>query len=170
MGESYLFERVEVFTTGAVGRPGRRTFFLQARTESQTVTLKCEKQQVAALARYFETMLADLAAPEAVPHPAVLDLAQPIEPAWVAGSIGVAYDPASDRIVVAVEELVPTDEHGEPLEEAAEDAGALRIMLTRGQVAGFVQRADEAVAAGRPSCRWCGRPIDPDGHPCPRMN
>jgi hypothetical protein len=26
------------------------------------------------------------------------------------------------------------------------------------------------VAAGRPNCRWCGFPIDPDGHPCPRMN
>jgi 5-methylcytosine-specific restriction endonuclease McrA len=26
------------------------------------------------------------------------------------------------------------------------------------------------VAAGRPTCQFCGQPIDPDGHICPRSN
>jgi hypothetical protein len=26
------------------------------------------------------------------------------------------------------------------------------------------------VEAGRPNCRWCGLPMNIDGHPCPRMN
>jgi hypothetical protein len=29
---------------------------------------------------------------------------------------------------------------------------------------------ESIVAAGRPACQWCGNPIDPDGHICPRMN
>ena len=26
------------------------------------------------------------------------------------------------------------------------------------------------VHAGRPQCRLCGQPIDPEGHACPRLN
>ena len=29
---------------------------------------------------------------------------------------------------------------------------------------------DYWIDAGRPDCQWCGNPIDPDGHACPRMN
>jgi uncharacterized repeat protein (TIGR03847 family) len=42
--------------------------------------------------------------------------------------------------------------------------------VTRSQAAAFCERADDLVAAGRPTCSFCGFPIDPDGHPCPRMN
>jgi uncharacterized repeat protein (TIGR03847 family) len=46
----------------------------------------------------------------------------------------------------------------------------LRVELTRGQALAFAGRAAELMASGRPSCRFCGLPIDPEGHPCPRMN
>jgi uncharacterized repeat protein (TIGR03847 family) len=39
-----------------------------------------------------------------------------------------------------------------------------------GQAVAFIEVAEAAVAAGRPSCLFCGRPIDPNGHMCPRMN
>jgi uncharacterized repeat protein (TIGR03847 family) len=74
--------------------------------------------------------------------------------------------------VVVVAEL---DEE-EPDEEAVEherdplDKGTLRLELTRSQAAAFSGRAVELVAAGRPACRFCGLPIDQDGHACPRMN
>ena len=50
------------------------------------------------------------------------------------------------------------------------DRGRLRVELSRGQALAFATRAVELVAAGRPTCRFCGLPMDPDGHPCPRMN
>ena len=51
-----------------------------------------------------------------------------------------------------------------------DDRGHIRLYMTRSQAAAFCDHADELVAAGRPNCQWCGNPIDPDGHPCPRMN
>jgi NAD(P)-dependent dehydrogenase (short-subunit alcohol dehydrogenase family) len=76
-----------------------------------------------------------------------------------------------DRIeVVAAEELVPTDEDGEPDPVLAETKGSARISLTRGQARAFARRASELLATSRPLCRFCGQPKDPGGHICPRMN
>ena len=46
----------------------------------------------------------------------------------------------------------------------------MRLLVTRGQALAFAGRAAELVASGRPACRFCGLPMDPEGHPCPRMN
>ena len=46
----------------------------------------------------------------------------------------------------------------------------LPFRLTRAQVSAFVGHARTIVAAGRPPCRLCGLPLDPDGHMCPRLN
>src|SRR5436853_423551 len=34
----------------------------------------------------------------------------------------------------------------------------------------FATRAGSVVQAGRPSCQFCGGPVDPAGHLCPRSN
>lgn len=163
MGESFDLREVDHATVGTVGPPGRRIFYLQARGPGQLVTLRLEKQQVAALADYLRRALEDL--PPLGPQEVLpaTDLIEPVVAEWAVGSLGVAYDDANERFVVAAEELV--DE-----EEPAVDQGHARIHLTRPQVAGFVERADEVVQAGRPPCPVCGRPMDPDGHVCPRSN
>ncbi len=170
MTESLDLGAVERFTAGAVGRPGRRTFYLQARQGSVEVAVKCEKQHVAALGEYLRGLLSDLPSPDDVPHEATLELAEPVEPRFVVGSLGVAYDPGDDRIVVLIEEIVPVDEEGEPDPVADEEKSTLRCSISRGQALAFADRAAELVAAGRPNCRFCGKPMDPDGHACPRMN
>jgi uncharacterized repeat protein (TIGR03847 family) len=163
----YEFEGVDTFTTGAVGRPGERTFFLQARQARTRVAVKCEKQQVAAIAQHLRRVLNDLPPPEDRPVPAALELVEPVEQAFVLGAIGLGYDRSSDRLVVQLEEMVLVDEDGDELPGYD---GRVRLYVTRGQAAAFCDHADRIVAAGRPDCRWCGLPIDPDGHPCPRMN
>ena len=50
MGSHYDFDEVDAFTVGAIGIPGQRTFLLQARRGRERVTVKCEKQQAAAIA------------------------------------------------------------------------------------------------------------------------
>ena len=158
---SYDLPAPEVFTTGTVGPPGQRHFYFQARDEGIVVTLHCEKQQVAALAEYFDGLLDDL---EPTPYGIAagdLQLTEPFEEGWTVGSIGVAYDEPGDRIVVVLEELV---------EEEAEEGASLRVRLTRAQVSAFVSHARNIVAAGRPPCRLCGLPLDPEGHACPRLN
>jgi hypothetical protein len=43
---SFDLPEVEILTTGAVGPPGRRVFYLQARRGSEMMTLRLEKTQV----------------------------------------------------------------------------------------------------------------------------
>jgi uncharacterized repeat protein (TIGR03847 family) len=152
-----------VLVSGFVGEPGQRVFYLQAQGVMGTSTVKCEKGQVAALAEHIERLLAD--APAVTSAPLVpAELEPPLdEPRFVLGTIGLAYDAEADRVVVVLEELADSED-----EEAERDG--VRLDITRDVAAAFCRRAREIVAAGRPSCRWCGRPIDPDGHPCPRMN
>lgn len=165
MSTSYELPRPDVFTAGTVGPPGRRVFYLQVRDDDLTVTLRCEKQQVAALAEYFGGLLEDLEpAPFGVAS-SDLTLAEPIEEIWTVGAIGVAYDEPSDRIIVVLEEITELDE-----DEVDEAGASVRVHLSRAQVAAFVRHSRELVASGRPPCRFCGLPIDPDGHACPRMN
>jgi len=169
----FEFDEVDTFTAAAIGEPGSRTFYLHARAGQQRVTVKCEKQQVTAIAQYLRRVLSDLPPPEDRPLP--VDLRDPGEQSFVLGPIGLGYDRGNDRLLVQLEELVPTaldedDEDEEVAEDVDDDRGHIRLYMTRSQAAAFCDHADELVAAGRPNCLWCGNPIDPDGHPCPRMN
>ena len=67
MSRSFELPDVEWATVGTVGPPGQRTFYLQARQDDQQVTLKLEKQQVAAIAQFLGEILSDL--PVADPCP-----------------------------------------------------------------------------------------------------
>ena len=153
------FDEPQVFTTGAIGPPGRRVFYLQALHDGDVTAVKLEKQQVLALAEYLGGLLRDLPAPAEVP-PAP-ELIEPVEADWTVGTIGVAYDNDRDRIVIVAEELVPEDE---------EPGETLRVAITRSQVRALIERAEDLMLGGRPPCRLCGAPIDPTGHACPRAN
>ena len=182
-------------TVGAVGPAGGRTFYLQARQEDRAVTLKLEKQQVAALAALLAEVLADLATPGPPPDPDSLELDEPVLADWAVGSMQLSFDPTADRVVLLAEELdttgpqLPTDvddpddpgdldEMSGDFDEAPSDgfagpggSGAIgRLAFTREQAAGLIRRGAELVSAGRPTCRHCGYPIDPAGHSCPKTN
>lgn len=160
MSEQFDLTDVDRITVGTVGRPGQRVFLLQARAGAETVTVKLEKQQVGALARYLADVLADL--PEVGDLPGQLELEEPAEPHFVVGVLGVTYDDATDRVVLVAQEGVE--------EDAAPDAGVLRVTATREQMAALAIRGTALVEAGRPPCPLCGYPIDPSGHVCPRTN
>jgi uncharacterized repeat protein (TIGR03847 family) len=166
------------FTAGTVGEPGRRVFYLQAREAGLVVTLRLEKQQVAALCEYLAGILADLPA-VAEPLPADLDLIEPVLEEWIVGALAVAYEEAADRILLVAEELVPLEEVddedderwiAEPGPADLPDPATARFRLTRAQAQALVTHGQRLVGAGRPICRICGRPMDPDGHFCPRNN
>ena len=161
MSPSFDFGGPDPFTVGAVGRPGERVFYLQAREGGTLVTLKVEKEHVRALAEHLANLLGKL--PTAGSATAGdLALHEPLEAAWAVGSLGVAYDETADRILLVAEELVDEEEGREP--------ATARFRLSRAQAAAFVERADELVKAGRKPCPICGQPMSPDGHVCPRSN
>jgi uncharacterized repeat protein (TIGR03847 family) len=153
----YLDPRV--FTAGTIGPPGQRVFYLQACDDRSVSSVRLEKQQVSALAEYLAGMLHDLPAPSDVPPAPAL--VEPVVAEWTVGNIGVAYDNELDRIIIVAEELVEEDQL---------DGESLRVVISRAQVRAFIERAEELLAGGRPPCRVCGAPIDPDGHACPRAN
>jgi len=155
---------VERFTAGTVGQPGQRVFYLQAVAGSQVVSLRLEKAQVAALAQYLAELLADLPTPEDGEVPTDMELAEPVDAAWIVGQLGVVFDESSDRMIVRADELAADED------DDTATLGMARVALTRGQVQAFVVRAAQLVASGRPSCRLCGRPIDPEGHMCIKTN
>jgi uncharacterized repeat protein (TIGR03847 family) len=145
-------------------------FYLQVRDGDLVVTVRCEKQQVAALADYFDGLLDDL---EPAPYGLAasdLELVEPVEAIWTVGPIGVAYDEPDDRIVVVLEELIDQPESDKGIEPDETEGASVKVRLSRAQVSSFVRHSREIVAAGRPPCRFCGLPVDPTGHPCPRMN
>ena len=165
MSDSFDLPAPDLFTVGTVGEPGQRVFYLQARGDAAVVTLKVEKQQVAALAEYLAGILEDLPTVDEDDLPGALGLVEPATPAWTVRALGVAWDEDADRVVLVAEELITEEE-----EAAGVDGASARLRLTREQVAAFVAHARELVAAGRPPCPICGGPIDPEGHVCPRSN
>jgi uncharacterized repeat protein (TIGR03847 family) len=161
MSSSFDLQNVERITVGTVGPPGQRVFYLQARQGSELVTLKVEKSQVAALCTYLGELLQDLPRPGDLPGD--LDLEEPAIPEWTVGSLGITYSEETDRFLLVAEELVAE-------EETDDDAGAVRFVVTREQMAALAIRGTQLVEAGRPPCPLCGYPLDPKGHTCPRTN
>jgi uncharacterized repeat protein (TIGR03847 family) len=158
--------RPERFTAGTVGEPGARTFFLQASCNGELVTLKCEKQQVGALAEHLAGLLTDLPTPpEHEVTAADVDFIEPPAANWVVGRMGVAWDESNSSMVLLCEQFVD-----EEAAEAGVEPESARFRLSVAQVMAFIDIARDLVASGRPPCYLCGLPMEPTGHPCPRLN
>lgn len=165
MSTSFELDPCSRITAGAVGEPGSRVFYLQARSGEQLVTLLAEKEQIRALAASIEQMLA--AAPpsddDAPPVEDDLELEEPLLPEWRIGPMALHYDQERDRIAVIASELIEDD-------GSAEEPATARFVVTRAQADALAGHAEEVVEAGRPRCRFCGNPMDADGHTCVAMN
>lgn len=169
------FDWPDRFVIGTVGRPGSRTFFLQARSGAQIVSVALEKEQSAALAERIEEVLDELMADEGNPFsiPALTPeglvdndpLEQPVEEQFRAGAMSLGWDPSTAQIVI---EAFPYSEAAaealDPVEVDPEEVLLVRIPV--GSARAFAKRTREVVGAGRPLCPLCGVPMDSDGHVC----
>ncbi len=166
MSDAWEIQRPDWVRIGTIGPRGQRVFYLQLRGGRRIGTVKMEKQQVAAMADYFESMLEDLPPVSIDDDDPVVDASEFVVPDdydFVVGAVGVAYQPDDDRVLVVLEELVGEDDD-------SESAQAIRFTLRRSQVTELVDQARDLVAAGRPPCPFCGRPLDGDGSFCPCSN
>jgi uncharacterized repeat protein (TIGR03847 family) len=167
----YEFDPTDVFTTGAIGQPGERVFYVQALADGRLISAKCEKQQVAALAQYLRNLLSDLPPPTLTPTADAMNLRSPVEEDFVLGTVGLGLDRSSGKVVIQLDEMQLVDEDHD-FEEVPDDdeVGRMRVFLTPEQATAFCEQAERIVGAGRDQCRWCGGPIDLQGHSCPRLN
>lgn len=157
------FDPPQRFVAGTVGPPGMRTFFLQARSGSRLYAVSLEKSQVTILADRMLDLLDSMSEGE---EPVVTDegpLDVPIEDEFRVAALTLAWD--TGRRVVVIE-----CHDGDPDEVEASGLTTLRVVLTPNAARSFARRARAVVAAGRPACPFCGQPLDPDGHICPRAN
>ena len=171
MSESWEFTEPDSIVPGVFGEPGRRTFFIQVRDGGRIVSFKMEKQQVAALCEYLEGILTDLPAIPPGQFIAPISAVNPVDMQWIVGGLAVAYEEDDDRLMIVAEEMPDIDDEDDDfIEDFDFDPATARIRITRAQVAAFIAVGNDIVRAGRPACRLCGRPMDPGGHPCPRLN
>jgi uncharacterized repeat protein (TIGR03847 family) len=163
-------EGVDRVTAGAVGEPGGRTFFLQARAGDRLVTIGVEKEQVELLSSSILEILAtvDKETGDGPPEEQ-LELETPLEPLWRAGRLSIGYSEERDRMLLELEELVPEAEGEEEADETPEP-DRLRVWATREQMLALSRHGAAVAARGRPRCQFCGNPMDAEGHTCPAMN
>jgi uncharacterized repeat protein (TIGR03847 family) len=170
---------VDRITADAVGAPGERTFYLQARSGAELVTVIVEKQQVQLLAASILELLADVPLETGTEaDEGELTLEEPLDPRWRAGRLSLGYDREQDLFLLEVTEFDPRDDEEDDDDEADEDLRSLlghepetvRLLATREQMLALSRHGAEVADRGRPTCRFCGNPIDPEGHACPAMN
>ena len=178
----FVFDLPDRFSTGAIGEPGNRSFFLQARDGPRIVSVALEKTQVAVLAERLGRLLVELdrrGIVEDPPTPILPDehpLDEPVNEAFRATTLTLGWDVDAEQILIEARAPSEDDEEGEvesvvEVDEDDEDGpDLLRVRLTAEAARTFVERAFRIVRAGRPPCPLCGNPLDATGHICPRKN
>lgn len=165
---TYDLDPVARITTHAVGQPGERIFYIQARHDRNLVSLIAEKEQVQALSLAINQLLENLAEKDPLLSSADdlivagnMELEEPLEPRFRIGQMGIGYDADRDMIILVMQGLSESED---------EDAPTARFTATRQQMRALSEHAMRVVAQGRSICGNCGRPIDPNGHFCPQRN
>ncbi|GIX49110.1 MAG: hypothetical protein KatS3mg131_3321 [Candidatus Tectimicrobiota bacterium] len=161
----YDFAAVDAIDAEAIGTPGKRTFRVRILRGTQSAALWVEKQQLAALGEAIPRLLEQLTLPDRhAGEPAAPITSFPDEPTveFKVGRLALGYAAAEDRLVLVAHALED--------EEAGVRVPTFSCRFTREQARVLSKACADAVAGGRPLCVLCHRPIDPEGHMCPRAN
>jgi uncharacterized repeat protein (TIGR03847 family) len=182
MPDPIELDSIDALGTGAVGEPGQRAFYIQARSESAQLTVLVEKEQIALLATEavaFLDRIADQYPEDLISLPdTVAELREPTVPLFRARMIGLGFDPERELVLIELREHSDEDDDDEAEDEVepalaaveSEPGYVARIYATRPQVRAMAAHGAGVVAQGRPLCDLCSQPLDPSGHRCPRWN
>lgn len=165
---------VDRITADAVGEPGDRTFYIQARAGEELVTVIVEKQQVQLLAASVLELLQDAPATERAAEESTMSLEEPLFPRWRAGRLSIGFDEERELFMLEVEEFQPDledlgAEDPPPILPETEPE-SIRIWASPAQMLALSRHGAAVAARGRPICQFCSNPIDAEGHACPAMN
>ena len=180
--QTFLHASPDRFIAGTVGIPGERAFFIQVTSPGSSHTVAVEKNQVETLALRLDEMIKDLRRGGIASFDELnLQLPKddgplefPLNEDFRVGIIGILWEEDIQRIVIEfqavadseITELLTADEA-----LLIEDAPDLLVVHLRiAQARNFASRSVALVSSGRQPCIFCGLPIDPHGHLCPRAN
>ena len=170
MREIHDFEFPERFIAGTVGMPGERTFYLQAIDGRRNVSVALEKNQLAILAERIVALFKELKRGKAQdlkrnnrPLPQLLT---PFSEEFRIVALSLTWNAQTEQLIIEAQggeesEIVEDIDTGPPL---------LRVTLAMETALGFALDSFTLISAGRPPCQFCGAPLDPQGHVCPRAN
>jgi uncharacterized repeat protein (TIGR03847 family) len=173
------FKAIDAIDAESIGSPGKRTFRVRIIRGDESASLWVEKQQLAALGEAIPRLIEQLNDPDQ--HPGID--ARPInyfpdDPTveFKVGRLALGYAAQEDRLVLVAHDLASEVEEGEEEEVEGEEEiqdselPTFSCRFTREQARFLSNACADAVAGGRPSCMLCHRPMDPEGHMCPRAN
>ena len=151
---------VEEIRAEALGVPGKRTFRLIVRAEHGSAVIGLEKEHLSALALAIQRLLRDV--PEDRSRSAQPPKESSQEPSYDfrAASLGLAYEEREGTFSILAYDR----------DDVGKDTPTVACSFTRARAEGLAEEALELVAAGRPICPLCERPIDPEGHMCTHAN
>jgi len=161
---------VDHITFDAIGEPGQRVFYLQGRSGERIITLLVEKVQIQTLAVGYENFMDELEErypdlPEASADYIEDDMhiRPPVDPLFRVGEIGLSYDPDRDAAILVTRQVMMEAENPDA-------ASTVRFWCTRSQLRALCSWGIELSRRGRPICPYCGQPMEPQGHFCPKKN
>lgn len=174
---NYLYDLnpIEHLIADAVGEPGNRTFFIQARAQSDLVSLVMEKQEVGSLAISVLQLLEELekSYPD-LPHTSrsnqILQIEHPMDPVFRVGQLSIGYDEDDDMVWIVAKALMINEETQEIVDPNDDDVPGVRFVASRDKMRAMSEHALEILSQGRPVCPLCGRSIDREGHFCARTD
>jgi len=157
---SFELESVEMIAAAAVGEPGKSSKLREAMPSAEEMTLACEKFHLQGLLTRARELLEAQELPadkKLAPAPGTPNVG---EADWAIGELGLGYHESKGKFVIVAREV----------EEEGSEPATARLWISPEQVRAFTEQAEAVLAGGRPTCQFCGLPVDPSGHPCPAAN
>lgn len=173
MREVHEFNFPERFLSGTVGMPGERTFFLQAIDGRRNVAVSLEKSQLNLLSERIIALLKEVKIGKAQDFTrrgrSIPNLVTPFSEEFRVGALSLTWNPQARELIIEAQageepEIVETEF------ESSEAPALLRVTVSVESALTFALDSFALIGAGRPPCQFCGAPLDPQGHLCPRAN
>ena len=165
--DDIVLDPIDHITVDALGKPGQRVFYIQAKEGEREITLIIEKIQLQSLLEGINEFLKQIKQrfPN-LPEPEVsfteegMHIKPPVDPLFRAGDMGLAYDEKRDFTCIFAREAISSAERGR----------TVRYWCSRTQLIVLARWGKIVVERGRPICPQCQQPIEPKGHFCPKKN
>ena len=161
---------VDHITVDAIGEPGSRVFYILGKKGPDSICLIIEKIQLQSLIvgtgdflEAIERKYPDIVDPVVDFSEKEMRITPPVDPKFRAGDLVLAYDDSRDLVCIIAREMLLS-------ETEVEKPSVVRYWCTRAQLIALVRWGAIMAERGRPICPQCLRPIEPEGHFCPKKN
>jgi uncharacterized repeat protein (TIGR03847 family) len=172
---------VEIVGAEAIGQPGQRRFRLFAMIHNISVALWMEKEQLYNLSIALDRILAQLtegrvlrteAQASSPTPPQVAPANFPTKPEFEfqVGQLRISYDDRRNLLILTSIPLGIVMDPGEEPQLILRDEDTLSFRFTLQQAKELASSITILVSSGRPTCPFCGTPLDGGPHACVKQN